>query len=179
MSSKLLKVGIGRDCTPSQLELSEWNPEYHYSPNWKEKISSHSLRSPESSQVPGMWLMFNKYFMSEWIKVLQNQTWIHSPCMPKADPLTLSCSEWKWSIYCRMLSQDSRTSSAHNTHIPSGFQESIFKGQVREWSCSECDQVVHSSLTGWWWDNRAVLQALTFLTLKLSKPESYVFTIIK
>ena len=34
--------------------------------------------------------------------------------------------------------------------FPSGFQGRVFKGKVREASCSVCDQLVHNSLIGWW-----------------------------
>ena len=36
-----------------------------------------------------------------------------------------------------------------NPQLPEGFQQSIFKGQVREGGCRVCDRLVLNSLTGW------------------------------
>ena len=35
-----------------------------------------------------------------------------------------------------------------NPRLPEGFQQSIYKSQVREGSRRECDQLMHNSLTG-------------------------------
>ena len=37
-----------------------------------------------------------------------------------------------------------------NPDLPKGFQQSIFKGQVRDGRPRVCDQLVHNSLTGCW-----------------------------
>ena len=37
------------------------------------------------------------------------------------------------------------------TKLPEGFQQSIFKGKVREGYPRVCDCLVHNSLIGWWW----------------------------
>ena len=44
---------------------------------------------------------------------------------------------------------------------PNWPQQSIFKGKMREWLPRVCGHLVHSSLIGWWWRNRAVSQGLT------------------
>ena len=59
---------------------------------------------------------------------------------------------------------------------PNGFQENIFKGQVREESCRVCDQLVHSSLIGWWWGNRAVSY---YQSSGFSRSGSYMLMVIR
>ena len=38
-----------------------------------------------------------------------------------------------------------------------------------------CDQLVHSSLIGWWWSNRVVSQGLTLSVLRLQEAWGYVY----
>ena len=42
--------------------------------------------------------------------------------------------------------QESGAASAQNPELPNGFQQSIFKGKVREGDCRVCDQLVYNSL---------------------------------
>ena len=81
-----------------------------------------------------------------------------------------------------LLQGNARRWAAHafkNPELPEGFQQSIFKSQVLEWCCRVCNQLVHNSLIGWWWGNRAVSQGFTWSVLGLQEAWGYVLTVIK
>ena len=50
-------------------------------------------------------------------------------------------------VYCRAV-QGEWGLMPPNPELPEGFQQSIFKGKVREEGCRVCSQLVHSSLIG-------------------------------
>ena len=79
--------------------------------------------------------------------VLPNQTRFHVPMRGKASLLTPGCGEGKCSINCKSANT-SRTGGLcfKNPKLPEGFQQSNFKGQVREGGRRVCDQLVHNSL---------------------------------
>lgn len=61
-----------------------------------------------------------------------NQTWVPSPTCSKGDLLTPGHGEGKPSVYCRAPYKESRQLVFKTSQLPDRFQESIFKGQVRE-----------------------------------------------
>ena len=72
---------------------------------------------------------------------------------PNLGPLThaqqsLSTDEGKCSVYCRRQTGSPRQLTFKKPDLPSGFQQSIFKGQVREGRLRVCDQLMHNSLIG-------------------------------
>ena len=60
-----------------------------------------------------------------------------------------------------------------------GFQESIFKSQVKEDSHRVCDQSLYNSPIGWWWGNRAVSQELTLSFLRIQEAWAYELMVIR
>ena len=90
-----------------------------------------------------------------YIFMLQNQTWVRSP------PRAVKPTYWHQVV----VKESAMFISGRQTRSPGqlalktpellhGFQERIFKGQVREGSHRVCDQLLHNSLIGWWWGNR-------------------------
>ena len=91
------------------------------------------------------------------------KTWVRSPTHSKANLLTPGCGEGKCTAYCKAPYKESRTANAQKAKLPDGFQPSHCKGKVREGSRRVCDQLVHNSLIGWWWGNKAVSQGLNMI----------------
>ena len=80
--------------------------------------------------------------------LLLNQTWVRSPVCSKASLLTPGCGERKCSVYCRHQARSPGQLVLRTLKLPDGFQESIFKGKVREGSPRVSHQLVHNSLIG-------------------------------
>ena len=64
--------------------------------------------------------------------LLANLTWVHWLMYSKANLLTPGCGEGKGSVSCRCRARSSGQLVLKIPELPAGFQESIFKGQVRE-----------------------------------------------
>ena len=58
--------------------------------------------------------------------------------------------------------------------LPEGFWKNTFKGQVKKGEgCWVYGQLLHNSLTGWWWGSRAVSPGLTVSILRLQEACGY------
>ena len=64
----------------------------------------------------------------------------------KANLLTLGCAEGKCSIYCRHQTRSPRQLVLKTPKLPDGFQQSIFKDQMREGHPRIDDQLMQNSL---------------------------------
>ena len=60
----------------------------------------------------------------------------------------MGCGEGNCNVYCKAPDKELGQLILRKPELPDGFQGNIFKGKVREGSCSVCDQLVHDSLTG-------------------------------
>ena len=87
--------------------------------------------------------------------------WVFLPSFNRAKLPTLGCGIRKCSVYCRRHTRNLDTSCSTKPKFFHEFQESIFKGKVREESQRVCVQLMYSFLSGWWWGNRVALQDLT------------------
>ena len=67
--------------------------------------------------------------------------------------------------------KESGPANAQRAQTPWWVSTQHLIGKVREESPTVCDQLMHSSLIGWWWCNRAVSQGLTLLILRLLEKE--------
>ena len=71
-------------------------------------------------------------------------TSLHARCTVRPNKLNHQSLEQR-KIYCK-ASKETGGSCPQNSELPRGFQQSIFKGQVREGGLRVCDQLVHNSL---------------------------------
>ena len=80
---------------------------------------------------------------------------------------------WVWSRegFIAGPSKEKGGSGSQKPELPEGFWKSIFKGQVREADHRVWDDLMHKSLTGWWWGSRVLSQGLTLSVLRL--PEAW------
>ena len=70
----------------------------------------------------------------------------------KAYLLTLRCCEGKYSVYCKAYNVGPSRKNEQLMLKRLVFQGKVFKESVKE--CHRtCDQLMHSSLIGWWWSN--------------------------
>ena len=91
------------------------------------------------------------------------KTWVCSPMHSKGNPVTLGSDEGKCSIYFKTPYKVSRTINAQEPELPNEFQQKPRWGR----KCPRvCDQLMHSSLIGWWWGNRVMSKGLTFSILR-------------
>ena len=79
------------------------------------------------------------------------------PATSSCAPLTVRPNNTETSTFgeekCLLQGHASRTLGLYSKSpkCNEGFQQSIFKGQMKEGQPRVCDQLVHNSLIGWWW----------------------------
>ena len=125
------------------------NPENKSVRRWRKR---KYINRPESAHHGG-------WVHASWNLVLLNQTPGSSPAHRKANLLTPDCGEGKCSFIVRCWCRENGELVLKTPEIPQGFQQSIFKGSVRE-GVPEC---VISSCTilywelDWWWGSKTTL----------------------
>ena len=77
--------------------------------------------------------------------LLLNQTLVCSSSSSKGNLLTPGCGEGKCSVYCKVSSKELGQLVLKTSKLLDGFQQSIFKDQVRNRSPDVCDQLVQFS----------------------------------
>ena len=85
-------------------------------------------------------------------------------CLPvtsKNNSVTSDCGERKCSVYYKVPIQGERVVHAQNPWTPEEFQQTIFKGKVKEAHQDMWSANTQFFLIGWWWGNREVSQGLT------------------